>query len=257
MTILQRTALGLLAVGLIATCSLAGPNAGGVLVVHATSVAYTTEITDYTHQSGVWCGNDGPAPPNQQDCPPYDPYEGTIPCNTAAAVPTMAGAADTPRIWYVMAAFADDCPRIKALSFGIDYDEEKVVIVNPGGFGPCDPANVFAIDVPSIEDSEPWPASKAAIGLSFSIPLTSKLAELYWFAAYSYDGSPSTITVYDATQVNEHGLFQDDSVPPVADPIAGYGVLGIAGGVGTNPVPIPSPVEETTWGQIKSTYSAN
>ena len=66
--------LGLCLTGSAAT---AGPNAGGVLVVHAANVVYTSTATSYMGLSGVSCGQDeGGA---NQDCPFYEPPAGRSP----------------------------------------------------------------------------------------------------------------------------------------------------------------------------------
>lgn len=260
MTILKRMAWGALVV--IATTSVAsaaaGPNHAGVLVVHATSVAYTSDTANYTGQSGIWCGNDGPEPPNVQQCEPYDPYNGTIPCVPTAANPTSTMPADAAHVWYVMAAFPpdnDSCPRVKAIAFGIKYDESKLVIAATGLCGTSD--DVFELPAPSAEDGQPWPASESGMALSFTQVRTSQLMELYWFAGYAYAGA-TNVTFEIANYPNQAMKFVDDSVPPKEDAIVvgvETGVLGFNGTVGLNPAPSPNPVEEISWGQIKATYS--
>jgi len=255
MTILQRIALGVLAVGLIATGAMAGPNEGGVLVVHATSLAYTSDATSYLGQSGVACGQDGPEPPDIPVCPPYDPVGGAIPCVPTAANPTASVADSESFIWYVMAAFSDQsCPKLKAVGFGFDYDEDALGIA---AWGYTDgTVSAFAVEQESRYDSRPFPAPGASTGLSFQSVRTSRLQELYWFAGYAYSaGAVKRFSIIGHTNPLNH-FFIDDAVPGVEDPITGYGYMGFLGETGSNPEPTaPSPIDETTWGQIKATYS--
>lgn len=256
MTILKRMAFGLLAVGLMMTVAAAGPNAGGVMVLHATSIAYTADVTDYTGQSNVWCGNDGPEPPQVQVCPPYDPWEGANPCIVTAANPTSTVGLDLPQVFFVMAAFdGDSCPRLKSTSFGLKYDEAKLGIA---GQGPCQPDNLsLEIPLASSEDGQEFPFSMSGVGLAFSTVRTSRLQELYWFGAYAYSGDSNLLELVRPPNVtsDDDWIWVDDSVPPVEDKVHAAGKLGFGGTVGENPPPGPSPVEEISWGQIKATYS--
>jgi hypothetical protein len=297
MMFVQRIAWALLIVCLAAPVALAaGPNAGGVLVVHSTSLTYTVDVPSYMGQSTVGCGQDGPALPNVPVCPPYDPVGS---CVVTAANPTSSQPVDVAQVWYVMAAFPpQSCPRLKATGFGIMYDETRVAIVATG----LDDTYAFDVKGASTIDGRPWPAPGSQVGWSIGYPLplgpsTSRLLELYWFAGYAYAGAGDAFfqLVQHAVAANRNWI--DDSVPPKEDPIKGYGKLGFAGSTGTNPVPVQeiygccingvcqvltvdectaaagaqlsglcdpavpdgdecaTPVEETTWGQVKQKYS--
>lgn len=239
MVCVKRLVLALMVLAVAAPAVLAGPNAGGVLVVHGTTLQYTTDVASYTGMSGVACGQDGPWMPWVTECPPYDPIGGATPCNPNAANPTLA----TPPVgesyvWYVMAAFSDvSCPRLKGVSFRIDYDPLKVGITSSG----YDP-EAFVLAIDSDLDISVFPAPGSGVGIVFpDVARTSRLQEVYWFAGYAYEG------VTDATwglraKSNTDNFFVDDSHPAKTDRIAGFGRLGLGGTVGANPAPLLYPV---------------
>ncbi len=238
MTFVQRVALACLILALVAPMALAGPNAGGVLVVHSTTLAYT-DTDEYIGQSGIACGQDGPEFPGTQECPPYDPIGGATPCNVNAAVATSNNAAEATTVWFVLAAFAEQtCPRLKATAFAFRYDSTEVTVFDYGAQDPSDPQLVFELPSPSQYDQQPFPASGSSMALSFTQLRTSQLQELIWFAGYSYTGStePRWQLQGHANALNR--FFVDDSVPPVEDAIEGYGYLGFEGTPGFNPSPV-------------------
>jgi hypothetical protein len=245
----------LVLIGSQASLALAGPNAGGVLVVHSASVAYTTDLPSYNGLSGVACGQDGPAPPFEPECPPYDPYAGQIPCIPTAANPTSPVPDGSAQVWYVLAAFAETgCPRLQAVAFGVEYDESQVTIV---ASGPAGAEGVITFTPESDwEDGSEWPTSGSAVTESYTTTRTSLLQELYWFAGYAY--GPATFATAETYLPQQPTTFADDSIPPQLDTPAGLGVLGFRGVIGWNPVPNPglppSPIERTGWGQVKQHY---
>jgi hypothetical protein len=222
----------LVAAGLLAGPSAqAGPNDGGVLVVHATSQLYTSDTQSYMGLSGVACGQDGPPAP-MQACPPYDPIGGADPCINTAANPTSPVAAGVPHVWYVMAAFPDPgCPRLKAVSFRIDFDPTKMALEAWG----TDP-ETFEITFPSDLDEAPFPAAGSGTGLVLYPTTTSLLQELYWFAGYAYEGE-SDVTFALREKESFDDVFVDDSIPTNMDLIRGFGILGLGGTIGSNPTP--------------------
>lgn len=249
----KRFTLAAMMLILAAPIALAGPNWGGVLVVHATTLAFTSDTPTYVGLSGVACGQDGPAFPAVQQCPPYDPIGGVTPCVPNAANPTSTMPADVPHVWYVMAAFADNaCPRIKSLGFQIEYDATKVQIVGQGVAVPDD-AVAVKLPVPSTEDGAAFPANRSGMAVSFSNPRTSQLQEVWWFAGYSYADAVDATFALKVLPGGGNDSFVDDTVPAVLDPITAFGVLGLGGTSGENPQAI-NPVETTSWGRLKATY---
>lgn len=163
----------------------AGPNAGGVLVVHANaSLTYTSDSTEYCGSSGLTA------------------------CSLVVATTPADGVA---RLFHVMAAFPSAAaPALKAVSFGVTYDSTAIVIV---AHGTC-----ADFEVPDGR----WPRPGTGTAQSWSSPVESTLADVYWFAAYSYQSASLDLTPHP----RQGGVFVDDSVPPVSDAIAGYGTLG-------------------------------
>lgn len=207
------------------------------MVVHATGLSYTTDITDFTGLSGIWCGEDGPAPPELPVCPPYDPWEGANPCVVTAANPTSAMPLDVAQIWFVLGAFPPgSCPRVRGATFGLHYDEAKLGIV---AYGPCAADDVLEIYLESSEDGEPFPADRSGVGLAyFPGPRTSHLQELYWFAGYAYSAPPGDRSFEIIAPPGWWGwTWGDDATPPNEDPVACAGRLGFGGTVGYNPIP--------------------
>lgn len=236
MRFVQRLALGVLVLSAIATVASAGPNAGGVLVVHAPGIAYSTDNSGYVGQSGVWCGHDDPI--GVHTCPPYDPPDGASPCVETAANPTSSKAEGELEVWYVMAAFpAHSCPQLKAVTFRLQY--QNVAVLQAG----VDDANVF-----TLYNTDPdgvggdWPGTGSGVAWSWSGDannrvVTSHLWELCWFGGYGYAGTGAS--TFSVVQHHQEGnrFFVDGSTPPVQDAIAGYGTLGFLGTTGTNPTP--------------------
>ena len=93
-----------LALLLLLPClAFAGPNEGGTLILHASLTTYTADTED-------WCG-----------------ISGLSACSTA--VVTLPWDAGTPRVFYATAAFPPGSePRLKAISFGIDYDPTEFLL---------------------------------------------------------------------------------------------------------------------------------
>ena len=240
MILVKRFILAAVILVLTAPIALAGPNAGGVLVLHDPGLTYTTDAT-YIGLSGVACGQDGPVSPAVQVCPPYDPIGGANPCDPEAANPTSAMGHDVMHVWYVMAAFPNwSCPRLKSLGFRIKYDPTKVY-VDPSKNGAAD-ASAFFVTVSSDEDGSPFPSDRSGVGLSFTGVRTSRLQELWWFAGYSYSGATAPTFAVEVMSGAGNNLFGDDSFPTDTDLIAGFGTLGFDGTVGVNPIPGSSPI---------------
>lgn len=233
---------------------LAGVNAGGTLIVHDANIEYTEGISDYCLQ-------------------------GTIPADCQSAdIQIMTWANDV--VWTVYAAFpGNSSPRLKEIAFGIEY--LGMVVVHDSG--PCAGTE--------IQDAG-WPASGTGTHLIWDSAQTGRMVPVYWFAGYEYYGDPGLFRVTPHASLG--GQFIDDSPEPVVDDITGYGQLGfnwdgslpcpeqtpITGaccapdgsctmtteadcsfgwhGNWTSCAPEnpceASPVEASTWGQIKNAY---
>lgn len=177
---------------LAAVAALAGPNAGGTIVAHDPQVTWTVDQTSY-------CGL-GIAPTS---------------CSTVDARLDGTGVNDIA-VWKVYALFSDQSsPRLSALSFGIHYPEQTVIL---SAYGSCRGAGGEEFQGAN------WPHSDTGTTVAFGSAQTGRTVECYWFAGYAY--SPALFQLRDHPDPHIGGTFADDEVPSVLDPIAGYGSLG-------------------------------
>ena len=260
MALVKRFTLAALILVLAVPVALAGPNAGGVLVLHDPGLAYTSD--PLVGMSGVGCGLDGPPDqPYSPVCPPYDPISGPNPCVPGAADPTshISWPSGAKHVWYVLAAFPEgSCPRLVSVGFRIRYDASKVYVDAAKSRDAYD-ASVVPAPQRVVSDQDgltEFPGPDTGVGMSFTSARTSRLQELWWFVGYSYPGAvDATFSVAVLSGLSgDNSNFGDDAIPTNLDPIAGFGTLGLGGAVGQNPDAI-SPVEKTSWSRIKATYA--
>lgn len=250
---MKKLLLAALALACIGGSALAGVNAGGTIIVHDANIVYTDTMLDYCAQ-------------------------GTIPANCESA-DTQINSWAHDVVWTIYAAFpGNSSPRMKELSFGIEY--LGMVVVHDSG--PC-----AGTDIPDAG----WPATGTGTHLIWDSARTDRLVPVYWFAGYEYYGDPGLFRLTPHPSLG--GQFTDDSAQPEVDEIAGYGSLGFNWD-GTLPCPggpitgacctpdgtctmtiegdcghdwhgewtscapdnpcEPSPVEPSTWGLIKNAY---
>ncbi len=181
--------------------ALGGANLGGSLVVHATSITYTTGVETYCGQSGV------------DSC--------------SAIVDSVPWSSGQPVVFFVLAAFPpESSSRLKGISFGVDYDATKFVVM---AYGTC-----ADFELP---DSD-WPDPGSGTAQSWLTTQTGPLVEAYWMAGYAYsEQSPDTTSFAVVPHPVQGGYFADDSEPREADEIEAYGRLGF-GTAGALPCPI-------------------
>ncbi|MCA9759242.1 MAG: choice-of-anchor D domain-containing protein, partial [Candidatus Eisenbacteria bacterium] len=170
------------------THALAGPNAGGVLIVHGDPEFAAT---------GSECGAI-----NLNYCNQADPW---LP-------------ADGERYtWWVLAAFPDgSSPRMTGVQFGIDYWSDEVEITDWGICGDL-----------AIPDQN-WPQPGSGISVVWTSTQTSQVTPVGWFETrvlQAYVGYSAYVYIEESSRP-EGGAFVDDSVPGILDPIADYGVMG-------------------------------
>lgn len=252
----------LAALALLPTRGDAGANAGGTLILHIR--------------------------------PDYDCSQCTENCGDSAIATCLDAITETttgrPSTWWVFASFPEDAePRLRGLTFGVDYDLPEDGGVGPyvalTGWGTCGQWELTNSD---------WPAPGSGTAVTWTETQTSHLTEVYWFTGYEYYGLPAIFSVIP--HPTQGGYFGDDSVPSILDPIAAYGVLGFGGNPGYLPCPdgqpigaccladgtcvavtsgecvaaggtyqgdgvpcepdpcVPSPTLETSWGRIKEGY---
>jgi subtilisin family serine protease len=181
---------------------MAGPNEGGTLILHANpGLVFTSDIQNYCGMSAL------------DSC--------------SAAVTSVAWDPGKKIVFHAIAAFPPgSSPRLKALSFGIDFDSTKFVLSARGTCG--------EFEIPG----NGWPGSGTGTSQSWTTGAqTGLLTEAYWFAGYTYSEQEE-----DSTSVSliphplQHGVFVDDAFPSEVDTIAGYGRMGF-GRLGGLPCP--------------------
>jgi hypothetical protein len=179
----------------------AGPNSGGVLLLHANlSLTFTTE-GDFRGYSDL------------RDC--------------KEAVTRVPGDGEGV-ILFALAAWDFGSPTLKAMTFGIKYSSYQV---KPVTFGPCISPFDLGNGALEIKDGN-WPESGSGTMLVWAEPLTDQICEVYWFACYAYDGNTFQVTPYPDPKIG--GRFADSSIPAEQDDIEGYGMIGF-GKNGINP----------------------
>jgi hypothetical protein len=183
--------MALAVLALASAPAFAGPNDGGTLVVHDTGLAYTVDSASY--------------PSDAPECAGHD-----------VNIPLEMGTDTAGWVWKVYAAFPlQNSPRVKALALSEAFDATVIVL----GGGLPDPVGDF--DIPQ----GGWPLTTGgADGISFGTVKTTSMVEVYWFGGYAYGGTGLFAAAPHPNPDNR--FFIDDSVPPVQDPIVGYGSVG-------------------------------
>jgi hypothetical protein len=179
---------------LVPGLTLAGPNEGGTLILHANpGLVFTSDIQNYCGMSAL------------DSC--------------SAAVTSVPWDPGRRIVFHAIAAFpAGSSPRLKVLSFGIDYDPTKFVMAARGTCADFEIPGVGWL-APGTGTSQSWTTGTR----------TALLTEAYWFAGYEYseqEGEDSTSVALIPHPV-QHGVFVDDAFPSEVDTIAAYGRLGI------------------------------
>lgn len=203
----------LVAVALLACAggaAFAGPNAGGTIFAHDANLVYTVDTASY-------CGL------------------GVAPSSCEAADVEIDGATDAVNmVWKVYAAFCPPphaSPRLKGMAFGI-YLDDPIRITHSGNC--VGDMNNGGAELPG----PAWPGDATGTAIVFQFTQTTQLVECYWFAGYNYYAVPGIFALGPHPDPVLGGVFADDSVPAIQDPIAGYGTLGFdVAGVTSCPTP--------------------
>lgn len=197
----------------LVSTAVAGPNVGGVLVVHSDpEIVYTTAC------SGA---------------------------DTISLCSSLISEAPDNGIvnWIVLVAFPESrSGAISTISFGLgDYDAEASYIAY---WEACN-TNLNPIEIPT--DNWPQPGTGTSISWAPSC-LSGELIPIYRFQ--SYVNAPGTIPLAPhPTHGWEEGFVDCDAQQ---DPILGFGILGL-GVPGHNPCPEAAEiVVEGTWGVIEA-----
>ncbi|MEZ4654006.1 MAG: hypothetical protein R3E12_10605 [Candidatus Eisenbacteria bacterium] len=225
--------LSAIGVTLLTSAGIAGPNRGAILLVHTDDAQDYSLGVDYSHLSGLEC-------PDDIECPPYD--ESSCYNNACAINPTSHRGTDLTVFWVLTAVppLEDDpdqvCPRIKGLTFGINYNEADLRIVDWG--------TTARVEL----QTDHWPGPNEGTAIVFPDTKLSPVAEVYWFAAYAYYETVLTLQGHPT----QGGQLVDDRVPGNRDLIEGYGSIGFDGAEGTAvDCRFVLPVVDTSWGALK------
>ncbi len=148
----------LFSVFLLPATSTAGPNAGGVLILH-----------DVDYWSCTQCDPcDFPLPDSCEDVDSREDSFETVLLHVIAGFP--AGAS----------------PRVADVAFGLDYDDHEVFL---SAYSNCGPTEWFG-------DPE-WPAPGSGVEIRFSNPAESLNTALMFVAAYNYYGNPRSLDLIE------------------------------------------------------------
>ncbi|MCA9726531.1 MAG: hypothetical protein R3E12_14260 [Candidatus Eisenbacteria bacterium] len=181
----MKTSIVALLLALIASSASAGPNAGGLLYLALAGDVVYTEGTDY-------CGT-----ATTNDC-------------RNAVTRADGTSASQPAVIHCLAQFFGNT-RLAGVSFGIDYDDAAVRIVD---FRSCGDAETPQGD---------WPAPGTGTVVHWDVEQGGASVEVYWFAAFAYADGYSMDLIPHPT---EDGYFMTGDDPPIFDPIAYYGRFG-------------------------------
>ncbi|MCC7143665.1 MAG: hypothetical protein IT349_16315 [Candidatus Eisenbacteria bacterium] len=202
----MRLLTALIVVPLLATAwvgsSAAGPNADGVLVLHA--VPYQ----------------------DRDDTPPACEGFDLTSCSDAV-VDLPLGGSSSRWHWFVFGAFPDgSSPRVKGVTFGVQYDI-GVFLLGWSGCGDFELPGAGWPETPGTGTSITWDTAR-----------TDQVLQVYGFYGYSYYAEPAQFCLIP--NPDQGGYFGDDSIPSILDPIADYGCLGF-GTPGYAPCPTVEP----------------
>ncbi len=169
----------------------AGPNAGGMLVVHDSGLVYSE-------------AGDPPGPTDPPECAGID-----------AELPAGLPSDGLGWIWKVYAVFPDgSSPRVKAFCLGAEFPSSVSVLAG-------DTPGQFDFELPA----GGWPyESGSGTQVSFAGVRTARVIECYWLAGYG-DGGEWKL----ARHPSQLMMFVDDQFPPIEDQIIGLGSIGFGG----------------------------
>ncbi|MCA9726365.1 MAG: hypothetical protein KC729_01700 [Candidatus Eisenbacteria bacterium] len=181
---MKKALLAVAALTCMGTAAFAGPNAGGTLILALSEgTVYSPDIN--------YCG------------------AGTAGSCDQAVARADGTSADALAVINCLAAFPG-AGRLAGVAFGVYYDPNAVVVGDYGGCGDFE-----------LPDGD-WPADGSGTAVTWGAAQTTSLVDVYWFAAYGYDGYTLSVGAHPT----QGGNFADDDVPSTLDPIAGFGVFG-------------------------------
>jgi len=204
---MKKFLMALAVLALVSAPAFAGPNVGGVLVVHDTGLAYVPGTTSYPSDAPLCADVD-----NQIDLGNLE-Y----------------------RVWKVYAAFpVTSTPRLAGVIFGLSYPAfgDGYVVVMGAGL----PASG---DLEVTQDG--WPGSGGSNAVAFPTAKLTQVSEVYWFGGYAYSASGADAQMFStAPHGTQNSVFLDDAVPANEDPITQFGAIGFGQAGVTICPPIPT-----------------
>jgi len=212
--IMKKFLLALVVLAIASAPALAGPNENGVIVVHNTGIAWSSDLT---------LPPASPVPAFADPCPGLGTFVNTMELGTTVA---------DEKVWKVYAAFpVANSPKLLGCAWGIGSAP-----VNAGGVTVLHNGQSRALDF-SITTSN-WPGDQSFVGMSLDTTHVTTVTELWWFGGYGYAGTNGEPQMWCVIPHNNplNQFFVDDSTPRILDPIAGYGCLGF-GQPGVTPCP--------------------
>ena len=154
--LIASSILAVASLAFAALSALAGPNAGGVLIVAVDTGFIYCEQESYCGSVEIQFCEEAVVETTGPE---------TVLLNVIAAFPSLAS------------------PRVSAASFGWEYDNNDVVIV---ASGPCGDFELATAN---------WPASGEGTAIAWNSTQTTTLVYVYWLAAYNYYGNPQLLAL--------------------------------------------------------------
>ena len=126
--------------------AIAGPNSGGVLILHAPSVTCS--------DGASCCGASGIS-------------------SCSSAIVSLPADPGVNKVITALAAFpSNSSPRLSVVTFGLEYDQEKLALT---AHGHCGMSELTTDD---------WPNPGSGTAVEWDSARTDSLAQIYWFAGY-------------------------------------------------------------------------
>ena len=200
--------------------AVAGPNVGGVLLLHTdNTIAFTTD-EDYRGLSGPYT----PCSDNVIGECPDPPFDG---CGCDWVSSTLVTASTRPLteasvVWLLAAFPPENCAEVVGVSFGITWPNQGDLTIGVAG-------NSADFEVPQTG----WPGRDLGNAIVFATPQYGEVIELYWFAIYAY--YETTMTLRGNPTQGDRAEFGDNSTPSQTDEVAGFGSMGFGGASGSVP----------------------
>lgn len=173
--------------------ALAGNYASGVLLLHGSPLIASSEPTDYDNLSQIASCED-----------------------VVAQLPEGPGAPGQGRVAYVLAAFLRESYAVlQGVTFGIEWDPSSTAILYSGSCADFE----LTIDGPN----GAWPSPGSGTAVTWHVPQSSTVTEVYYFACYGYAGSQLSLIPHPSQGAT---FAHSGQLGPRTAPIEALGTLG-------------------------------